>query len=86
MQSVRSIFFFFGVWGEGEKGELFSFFYWGWGSRHPSMAWRRQSCSNLSYSKEVAARRDRPQVVPSSVVFFFFFKDFLFVATVGIFH
>ncbi len=42
-------------------------------SRDQSMAQRRQSCCNLSHSKEVVARRDWPQVVRSSVVFFFQF-------------
>ncbi len=76
MQSVQPIFSFFWVLGRGGKGEKFSFFYWGWGSRHPSMEWRRQSCGNLSHSKEVVARSDRPQVVPSSVVFYFIFLRF----------
>jgi hypothetical protein len=40
------------------------------------MEWRRQSCGNLSHSKEVVARSDRPQVVPSSVVFYFIFLRF----------
>ncbi len=64
MQSVQPIFFFFWVLGRGGKGEIFSFFYWGWGSSHPSMEWRRQSCGNLSHSKEVVARSDRPQGHP----------------------
>jgi hypothetical protein len=68
MQLVRPNFFFFGFWGEGER-ENFYFF-------STSMAWRRQSCGNLSHSKEVVARRDRPQVIPSSVVVFFFSKIF----------
>jgi hypothetical protein len=76
MQSMQPIFSFFWVLGIGGKGEIFSFFYWGWGSCHPSMEWRRQSCGNLSHSKEVVARSDRPQVVPSSVVFNFIFLRF----------
>jgi hypothetical protein len=28
------------------------------------MEWRRQSCGNLSHSKEVVARSDRPQGHP----------------------
>jgi len=76
MQSVQPIFSFFWVLGRGGKGEFFSFFYWGWGSRHPPMEWRRQSCGNLSHSKEVVARSDQPQVIPSSVVFYFIFLRF----------
>ncbi len=57
---------------ERGKGKIY-IYYWGWGSRHSSMEWRRQSCGNLSHSKEVVAKRDRPQVIPTSVVFFFFF-------------
>ncbi len=76
MQSMQPNFSFFWVLGRGGKGEIFSFFYWGWGSHHPSMEWRRQSCGNLSHSKEVVARSDRPQVVPSSVVFYFIFLRF----------
>jgi hypothetical protein len=76
MQSVQPIFSFFRVLGRGGKGEIFSFFYWGWRSRHPSMEWKRQSCGNLSHSKEVVARSDRPKVVPSSVVFYFIFLRF----------
>jgi hypothetical protein len=40
------------------------------------MEWRRQSCGNLSHSKEVVAMSDGPQVVPSSVVFYFIFLKF----------
>jgi len=76
MQSVQPIFSFFKVLGRGGKGEFFFFFLLGCGSRHPSMEWRRQSCGNLSHSKEVVARSDRPQVVPSSVVFYFIFVRF----------
>jgi hypothetical protein len=40
------------------------------------MEWRRQSCDNLSHSKEVVVRNDRPQVVPSSVVIYLIFLRF----------
>jgi hypothetical protein len=60
MQLVQPIFSFFWVLGRRGKGEIFPFFYWEWGSRHSSMEWRRQSCGNLSHSKEVVARSDRP--------------------------
>ncbi len=69
-------FFPFLGFGERGKGRIFFFFLLGVGVPSSIHGMEEQLCGNLSHSKEVVARRDRPQVVPSSVVFHFIFLRF----------
>jgi len=69
MQSVQLIFSFFGFWGEGERDNFFLFSIGGGGPViHP---W-----NGRDNHVAVVARSDRPQVIPSSVIFYFIFLRF----------
>jgi hypothetical protein len=71
-----SQFFPFLGFRERGKGRNLFFFLLGVGVSSSIHGMEEQKCGNLSHSKEVVAKKDRPHVVPSSVIFYFIFLRF----------
>jgi hypothetical protein len=68
-------FFLFWVLGKGGKGNLFFlfFFYWGWGSRHPSMEWKNNHVAIYLIVRRWLPRGTDPRSSLTMLFFILFF-------------